>query len=370
MSSVPLHRLAASRAVMSVAAVLAATAATVAAYATVLDPPQATTRYCAIMPDTIGLYTGNHVSLRGIPVGTVTGIRPEGTAVRVDFEIAADHRLHGDAAATTLSRTLVADRELAVLDGEPTAPAADTNRCLTRTATPKSMTETFDALATLSEQLLAARPGEPQPMGRAVAALNAATAGSGPQLNTLIRELATGLHAPDAAIGHLAGSVDSLYSVSGGVAAYWGDIETMLTRLAGLLDQVNHELFNETVSVIDGFQRVLPMLNDITTMFGEPILTLLDATLPVTDLVGAHVNTLREIIGFIPPLLQAWRSIVNPAPDGPGLVYSPPRVELPAADAQHICAAAELVAPGMCAAGADGVRVDVFRLVLAMAGGR
>ncbi|MGV9482598.1 hypothetical protein [Gordonia aichiensis] len=149
----------------------------------------------------------------------------------------------------------------------------------TKTLTPKSITETLDAMADLSAEI--AGDEQSDDLARAIGALNDATAGTGPQLNEIVRRLGSALHSPDAAIGHLAGLVDALASLSEAIATHWGDIKSMLQRMGPVLDQVNNELFTETVIIIDGFQRLLPMLNDITTLFGDPILDVLDSSIPL-----------------------------------------------------------------------------------------
>ncbi|MBL3153080.1 MlaD family protein, partial [Klebsiella pneumoniae] len=85
-------------------------------------------------------YEGNQVTMRGIVVGSVTSVRNQGSGVRVDFEVDADHPVYADASATTVSDTVVADRELAVLASGTTTEPWDSGACITRTLTPKSLT--------------------------------------------------------------------------------------------------------------------------------------------------------------------------------------------------------------------------------------
>ncbi|MGW4352883.1 MlaD family protein [Nocardia sp. NPDC004582] len=304
-----LHRVLGSRALMSVLGVLAVCVAVAVTYVVAFDPLRKTDAYCALMPDGIGLYPGNHVTMRGITVGTVTAVAPQGTKVRVDFTVDATHPVPADAAATTVSDTVVADRDLAVLSGGQATERWDRGQCLTRTLTPKSITQTLDAMAQLSSEVLGR--DQDDTLGRAVAALDSATAGTGPQLNEIIRKLGSALHSPDAAIGHLAGLIDALSALSEAIANHWGDIKSMLTRMGPVLDQVNNELFTETVVIIDGFRRVLPLFNDVTTLFGDPIFEALDASIPLLRFIGAHVGTLREIVTKTPILTSAVTSAVG-----------------------------------------------------------
>ncbi|MET8776347.1 MlaD family protein [Nocardia sp. NPDC004654] len=353
-----------SRGFMSVAGALVIVAMAAAAYVVAADPFRRTETYCALMPDTIGLYVGNHVTMRGLPVGEVTAIEPSPTSVRVEFTVDADHPLLADAAATTVSDTIVADRELALVNTG--TGRWDSARCLTKTLTPKSMTETLGALAELSSEVTGPEDGEQNALARGIGALNAATAGTGPQLNEIVRKLGGALNSPDAAIGHLAGLIDALSSLSGSVAARWGDIKSMLLRLSDVLGQVNNELFGRTVEIIDSFQRLLPMLNEITSMFGDPIFRVLDATVPLVRLLRDNVDSLRDIVTKVPALTAAIGTVT-----ATGLTYLPPKVALPEQDAAQVCAAINAISPGRCGASADGKpQVDLVHWVLGMAGAR
>ncbi|MCU1592387.1 MAG: hypothetical protein JWP11_3643 [Frankiales bacterium] len=66
----------------------------------------------AYFPKAIHVYKGSEVSVLGVRVGTVTGVRPEGTSVRVDFEYDASQKIPADAFAVFVEPTLVADRAL------------------------------------------------------------------------------------------------------------------------------------------------------------------------------------------------------------------------------------------------------------------
>ncbi|MGW5575194.1 MlaD family protein [Nocardia thailandica] len=357
-----LRRILSSRGFVSLAGAGLLVVLVAASYVLVLRPPVATRSYCAMLPDTIGLYTGNHVTLRGMTVGTVTAIDPRGAAVRVDFEVEEPYAVPDDAAAVTVSDTIVADRNLAVLPGGAPGGQRDADGCFTRTLTPKSMTQTLDAVATLARQTMGPdRDG----IGRGLAALDQATAGTGEGINTGVRDLASLLDGPDAAVGHLGNVIDSLAAITGSVADRWGDIRLMLTRLATVLDQVNNQLFSRTVEIIDSFQRLLPMLNEITTLFGDPILDVLDSSVPLLRLLRVNVDKLSVLVGKLPVLTAAVTSALDPAR---GLTYAAPQVEVPAELTEQLCAlaGAELCPPGQPV----GTRIPLSRLVFASMGAR
>ncbi|WP_067687679.1 MlaD family protein [Nocardia jejuensis] len=354
-----LRKLLGSRGFMSAAAAVLIGVVAVAVYLVGLRPPVRTESYCALLPDSIGLYVGNHVTMRGMPVGEVKTIRPQGRTVRVEFTVDSRFPVAEDASATTVSDTIVADRQLAVLGIGNRDRHRDPGQCITKTLTPKSMTQTLDALAQLSAQILGPESGGQDALRQGLTALNTATAGTGPQLNEIIVKLGSAMDSPDAAIGHLAGLLDSLSAVAGSVAAHWGDIKDMMIRLADVLDQVNNQLFSRAVEIIDGFQRVLPMLNDITSMFGDPILKLLDATVPLVRLIHTNTDTLRDIVTKVPLLAATGAAALNPAG---GISVALPNVGVPQEISQQLCAVA--------ACDGGSVQVPLAGLVLGSTGAR
>ncbi|BCK58107.1 MlaD family protein [Nocardia wallacei] len=360
-----LHRVLGSRWLMSIGGAAVLVALTVAGYFVAFDPAKPTASYCAIMPDSVGLYTGNQVTMRGIPVGTVTSIAPQGDSVRVEFDVEADKPVYADAGATTLSDSIVAARQLAVVSSGKDTARWTPGRCLTKTLTPKSISETLDALARLSAEIQGPDPNSPDALARGLSALDSATVGTGPQINAIVRQLSAALATPDADIAHLVGIFDAFASVSKQVEKHWGDLKSMLTRLAPVLDHATTDLIGPGAQLFDGLQQVVPMLNDLTTIFGDPIMKTLDATVPLVRFLRAHVGSLAQVIGMTPVLTQAFRVV-----SGDGISYAPPKVAVPQANADQVCAAVNALAPGECTAEGGMVKIDAATLVLGLAGAR
>lgn len=367
-----MNRLLASRGLISVLGVGVVCTTLVVGYFAMIDPPMKMRGYCATMPDAIGLYTGNHVTKRGVRVGTVTRIEPRGDAVLVDFEVDANHSLRGEVSATTLSDTIVADRSLAILDDSESDAEWDSRQCVSRTLTPKSMTQTLDALGKLAAEINNGNdPAQRGQLSDEIAALDASLSGTGPRMNETILKLGRALDSPNAAVGHIGALIDSLQTLTDSVASGWGDIKAMITRLAPGLEVIDHGIFERTVSIIDSLRIIVPWLNEITTMFGDQILQVLDATVPLARLASANVGTMKEIIDMTPPLVQAFQNVTDANSGRPALTYAAPRVALPQEDADRVCAAIDLVAPGRCSTAADGLaHVSLLPLVLGTAGAR
>ncbi|WP_167837591.1 MlaD family protein [Nocardia altamirensis] len=342
----------------------------VAGYLIVVAPAEKTVGYCAQLPDAIGLYPGNQVTSLGIPVGTVTTIRPEGTGVRVEFDIDAKHPLHGQPTATTVSDTLVADRSLAVF-GEPGAPLWDRGRCLTKTFTPKSISQTLDSFAKVAAQLNGGNtPAQQHRIRDGVNAFRAATADTGPQLNTLITDLATALRQPDAAIGNIGRLIDAFAAIASSISANWDDIARVVLRANDGIGFIN-ELWGRVVQIADSLLVLLPWLNRLANTYGRPLLGALDGAVPGLRLLAANVGSLQQIITMIPPIATAFAKTTDPATGWPRLTYAPPTLTLPQPQADQICAVLDTITPGQCRTAADGLFVtELAPLILGTVGAR
>ncbi|QIS23380.1 MlaD family protein [Nocardia terpenica] len=353
-----------------VAVALAATLVAVA-FVIVSDPLKKAITYCATMPDAIGLYTGNHVTVRGIPVGAVTGLRPDNGAVHVDFTVDADHRLRGDVTATTVSDTLVADRDLEVLGDARSRTDWNPSICIGKTFTPKSITDTLRTFSTLADQLIGDKgTGDHNNLRDSVRDFQQATAGTGPRLNQLITDLGAALRRPDAAIGHIGALIDAFGSLMSSIAANWSDIKTALLQAGPGITLVN-DLWREDVELIDSLAVVLPWLDDIARKYGHHLLNGLDQVIPYMRMTSANIATLQQIIDMIPAVVDAFQRSVDPATGRVQVTYAPPKAELPQQDADRICVTANAVAPGRCRTSADGLAaVDLVTLVLGTAGAR
>ncbi|MBF6150094.1 MlaD family protein [Nocardia nova] len=363
-----LYRFLASRGFISIFGVSALAAAAVAAYLTVVAPPRATQSYCAIMPDAIGLYPGNHVTMLGITVGTVTAVRPENGTVRVDFTVERDHPLKGTVSATTFSDTLAADRNLAVLSDGKAVNRWNPGTCITKTLTPKSMTRTLAAITDLATQLNA---DGGHAVSGSVNALNNATVGTGPRMNELIGKLGAALNSPDAAIGHIGELIDALASLSSSALANWPEIKATLEGFGPLFDQTDNEILSEGDVIGKQLRVLVPWINGLARQYGGPLLGGIDAVAPYLHLLAAHIGSVRELIGMVPAVVSAFTRSTDPVTGAPTVVYAAPRVAVPQGDADRLCAAVNAAMPGKCASAVDGMAdLNLAGVVLGLAGAR
>lgn len=297
-----------------------------------LNPLSHNASYCALMPDAIGLYPGSAVTVFGVGVGKVTSVRPDGTHARVDFEI-NDRRLAPDVGATTLSQSLIADRRLALIGVEPAPgePVWPSGECITKTVTPKSITQTLTAMSELADELNGTGlPGAGDDVAGGLQALADATEDTGEQINAIITGLGRALESPDAAIGRIGDLISALSTISAATDNGWDEIKSMLVRLPPTLVAVDEHLIAPSVEIIARLRDVLPPLNDITTLFGGELLAAIEAQQNLPQMLSAGVGSLVEAIDMIPVYTEAFDALTDPATGAVALSYRPPPEHLPA----------------------------------------
>ncbi|WP_278263070.1 MlaD family protein [Nocardia sp. AG03] len=343
-----------SRAFMSVAVVV--TLVLVGALGLRLSRPDAPTRaYCAELPDAIGLYEGSAVTVLGVPVGRVTGIRVAGATAHVEFTVRADRKLPPDVGAVTVSDTLVADRRLALIGAEPTGPAWNPASCITRTLTPKSLSQTFDALARLADQLNGADSTTRGELGAGIDALDRATAGTGGQINDIVLALSRALSAPDAAIGHFGELLDALAALAQRARGGWGQVETTVSGLPQTFEDIVVIAFPPIIEIVDTLSDLLPQLNDVILMFGAPALRAVNSVPDLPRLIAAGVASLSEVIAMTPTIATALTSAVDPHTGALTIDYYPPKLALSHQDSDRFCTALAALTGKGCVFAEGGV---------------
>ncbi|GGN80765.1 MlaD family protein [Nocardia rhizosphaerihabitans] len=364
-----LTRLLGSRGFLSVAVVLIVGLVAVGAYK-IAKPTPTMRSYCADMPDAIGLYEGSAVTIMGIKVGSITRVSPQGATARVEFTVPESRKLPVDVGATTMADSLVADRQLALIGAEPEGAGWDSSHCITKSVTPKSLSQTFAALADLADQLNGPDgPGE-DVLERGIAALDNTTAGTGEQVNTIIHKLGSALNSPDAAIGHIGALLDALSSLASSAAHYWPEVKDYLTRLTPALVTVSDQVVPPVITTVRELIDVLPALNDLTVMFGGPLLAKLERVENLPEMLQAGVAGLSELMTMVPSLTSAFTNTVDPATGAISVAYATPNVTLPGDPAQ-VCAAINVLTPGGCLDPVSGTtKISMAHIILGTVGAR
>ena len=191
------------------------------------------TRLSAYFGKTVGLYAGSSVRVLGVKVGEVTGVTPQGDAVRVDMRVDSA-QLPADVGAVVVAPSLVSDRYVQLTPAYDTGPVLATGTVLPkdRTATPAELDDLYSSLDKLSTAL---GPNGANQKGALSDVLDTAAAnlsGNGGALNSTVGQLAELAKTLDGSKDDLFSTVQNLNSFTGALAASDQQLNEFYARVA------------------------------------------------------------------------------------------------------------------------------------------
>ncbi|SFW89989.1 MCE family protein [Amycolatopsis australiensis] len=191
------------------------------------------TTLSAYFGKTVGLYAGSSVRVLGVPVGRVTGVTPEGDAVRVDMRV-DDVPLPADVGAVVVAPSLVSDRYVQLTPAYDSGPQLATGTVLPRerTATPVELDDLYSSLDKLSTAL---GPNGANKDGALSGVLDTAAntlKGNGSSLNSTVGRLADLAKTLDGSKDDLFSTVQNLNSFTGALAQSDRQLDEFYGRVA------------------------------------------------------------------------------------------------------------------------------------------
>ncbi|MEW1735891.1 MlaD family protein [Nocardia beijingensis] len=326
---------------------------------------------CAQMNDSLGLYPGAAVTVRGIKIGTVTGLNPEGGQVRVDMTI-SERPLPATVRAVVINNSILTDRRVELVDADPgSGQELAPGTCIGRemTATPIGINDALQAFSTLAEQLSAPRPDGSKPLQDVLTRLGEEFDGTGPTINATLTDLAALTRSPDRFVAELRQILDTMAALTGAATNGWDALRASLPDLGPAFDIVSNllALFPPLITAFNAADG--PMTRLLTEDL--PLLTpLVEAAIPLLDLLNNNVTSAKELLAKIPAIVTLFQNMFDKQ-GAMSLTYVPPQFELPAPALAAVCTQLNVARPGACdPAVTDGAHVPLVQMVLAAIGGR
>lgn len=332
------------RAARSGAAALAVAAVAVACGSSSASSSSSRVDYCAIMPDSIGLYVGNPVTQMGFPIGDVKAITPSATSVRVDFTLRDDRPLPNDVRAVVRSTSVLADRALEMVGNYQKGDRLKPGECvpLDRSLTPKSLSEVIGSTTDFVNSI---SPKDSTNVGGTVAGLDQLMRGNGAAANQLLTSTSALLDSPDRAISDMASITTNL-----------ADLTTFLTDVRGPMKQI---LLDSTTTTPDlnraldgGTRLVLPFpdligaVSDIEQNAGDEVQLSLDSLSTALRKMTPHANAMADLLNPVPWWINTFANHVNNRELS--IRYRPPMYRIPTHDGLLQCGYMNAQVPGSC----------------------
>lgn len=311
------HNLMRTTVVLVVIAAAVVSAAGAWAYSSSRDTPSAVEGYCAILPDAIGLYTGNPITQMGYEIGTVVSITPSATEVRVDFELTEGRSLPADVQAVLRSTSILADRSLELVGNYESGPELEPGTCvpLERSATPKSISEVIGSAATLVDGIT---PSNTNGIADAVSGLDELVRDRGGDINTLLSTTSTLVENPDQAVADIGSIITDLAELTTALDANSGPLKEIVTALPLTTGNVADAL-RGSGDLIGALPEMTILVDDLERYMGTETQQVLDA-LPVAIHLAA--SRADDIAGFLEPIPGLMGLVAGTTAGGDGLSVS------------------------------------------------
>ncbi|GAA3048996.1 hypothetical protein GCM10010528_30200 [Gordonia defluvii] len=332
-----------------------------------------TVSYCAELADSVGLFTGNAVTRRGVQIGTVRNVEAAAGVALVTFDVDADQRLPLDAQATSIPPSIIAVRQLAILGDDLGGATLPSGKCITRehTATPASISDALQSVTRLARQLTTdAAPDDQVKVMQSLSTVSREFTGVGPLINNLIKQLAVPARTPMAgALADMATALDHTSSLATGLADNWGVMQE-------LMDGVNRTTGPLLVPLLQMLQRVayalpevLVSLTSLMKRYAHFAWPALDVVVPITRVIGAGFRNWGDLLGIVPVLIRAFHVSFDQKTLGLRVTYKPPRTQIPARDPKLTCANVNRYLPGQCkVVSPNAMELDALRAVMLFTG--
>jgi phospholipid/cholesterol/gamma-HCH transport system substrate-binding protein len=320
--------------------------------------PAASPKFCVLLSDAIGLYTGNPVTQMGFPIGTVKSIQPEGTRVQVDFTIDRKRPIPADVRAVIRSPSILADRSLELVGNYAGGPQLLPDDCipLNRSSTPLSISR---IVGSATDFVNAISPDGSTNLQDALRGVNKATQGTGKSANELLNRASSLLDNPDQTVADL-----------GEITKNMAELTTMLRDNRDPLKQILQDM-PTTGSDIDKavagashlahpLPEVIQLVEDLELELGPELQLALDTVSEDTRILAPHYKGIADLLNPLPRFISG----LNGEPPGATagalakhinnhvfdlLTWRPPLFRVPTPNGLLACGMMNSSLPGTCA---------------------
>ncbi|NDJ88292.1 MCE family protein [Mycolicibacter kumamotonensis] len=310
-------------------------AALIGGLATTLRRPSPLT-VTAHFASAVGLYPGDNVEILGVPVGSITSIKPGFDHTAVTFTVRAGVPVPAEVSAVIVAPNLLSARAIELGPLYTTGPALPDHATIPseRTAVPVEWDDVKDELTQLAAQL-APREGSLQgPLGKAINQAANTFDGNGQSFRNAIHELSqTAGRLGDSrfdlisTVKNLRILVDALSSSNEQIVQFTGHVAALsqvfadsTTDLATSLDTLNSAL-----------AQVKSFLDSNSAVISRQVTKLTD----FTSLLTQHTGDIEQVLHVAPNGLANFYNIYNPAQGSIGAILSLPNLAIPV---QFLCA--------------------------------
>jgi phospholipid/cholesterol/gamma-HCH transport system substrate-binding protein len=261
-----------------------------------------------------GLFAGDDVRIRGVPVGKVLKIEPQPLHAKISFWFDHKYKVPANAKAAILSPQLVTGRAIQLTPPYTGGPAMSDGAVIPqdRTAVPVEWDDLRAQLQRLTELLKPTQPGGVSTLGALINTAADNLRGQGSTIRDTIIKLSQ--------------TVSALGDHSKDIFATLKNLSTLVTALhdsADLLEQLNHNLAAVSALLAEDPNKVGQAAEDLNAVLGdvqsftsenrEAIGTASDRLTSVSRALVESLDDIKQTLHVAPTVLQNFSNIYEPA---------------------------------------------------------
>ncbi|WP_084269216.1 virulence factor Mce family protein [Mycobacterium avium] len=261
-----------------------------------------------------GLFVGDDVRIRGVPVGKIVKIEPQPLRAKISFWFDRKYKVPADAKAAILSPQLVTGRAIQLTPPYSGGPTMKDGAVIPadRTAVPVEWDDLRAQLQRLTELLKPTQPGGVSTLGSLINTAADNLRGQGSTIRDTIIKLSQ--------------AVSALGDHSKDIFATFRDLSTLVTALhdsADLLEQLNRNLAAVSSVLADDPNKVGQAFEDLNGVVAdvqsfaadnrEAVGTASDKLTSITQALVASLDDIKQTLHIGPTVLQDFNNIYEPA---------------------------------------------------------
>lgn len=271
----------------------------------------------AYFDNSTGMFPGDDVRIRGVPVGKVDKIEPQPQRAKVSFWIDRKYKVPADAKAVILSPQLVTGRAVQLTPPYTGGPAMANGAVIPqdRTAVPVEWDDLRDQLQRLTELLKPTQPGGVSTLGALINTAAGNLRGQGGAIRDAIIKLSQ--------------TVSALGDHSKDIFTTLKNLSTLVTALhdsADLLEQLNRNMASVSSLLADDPNEVGQAVEDINAVVAdvqnfaadnrEALGTALDKLASISNTLVGGLDDIKQTLHIAPNSFANYVQFYEPANGG------------------------------------------------------
>ncbi|SKG96790.1 MlaD family protein [Mycobacteroides abscessus] len=270
-----------------------------------LDRSPKTTGYCAALSDASGLYRGNPVTRKGVQIGKIEDVVSDVMSVRVNFSIDTDAAVPGMVTAVSRAPSVLADRSLELINGDPSAGRLSPGMCipLERTAVAKTLSENASAMTGLLSQLT--NEGRGEKLERTLGSLSSQLKGNGAVIHDSITNIVGAMDGQPPSLDYLLKNAsDSLSTLN----AHSDELDTLLERAVPVISLSAYTMMPTLYGILGPQVNTLTrMAYDMATEYRGELWASMDTAAYTLRLLSEHTGVFTTYAGTLPNIADGVR---------------------------------------------------------------